>query len=260
MNQIFKTRWVVDVVLFVAFLGCFFLDLTGTVLHQILGLIGAGIVLYHLLSHWKWVRAVTGRFFSGASSQTILYYVVDALLLLGFVAILTTGLVISTWLNLVLSDYVSWHTAHVLFSIGSLLMVVLKLTLHARWIATTARRMFAPPALAPTPVQIADYSRRDFLAVVGTVGAAALVAIGSSAPSLVKDLDSSTTEQVAITSGSNSVTSSTSTKGFSRLRNSNPSSSSCAVRCGKRCSYPGHCRRYTDSNDNGRCDLGECLS
>jgi hypothetical protein len=32
------------------------------------------------------------------------------------------------------------------------------------------------------------------------------------------------------------------------------------VRCDRRCSYPGHCRKYTDSNGNGRCDLGECLS
>lgn len=27
--------------------------------------------------------------------------------------------------------------------------------------------------------------------------------------------------------------------------------------CNRDCSYPGHCRRYTDQNNNGRCDLGE---
>lgn len=32
----------------------------------------------------------------------------------------------------------------------------------------------------------------------------------------------------------------------------------CALRCNRRCAYPGRCRRYTDSNGNGRCDLGEC--
>ena len=163
-------------------------------------------------------------------------------------------------LNLALSHYASWHTAHGLFSIGTLLMVVLKLALHARWIVTTARRMFASPVLAPAPVQIADYSRRDFLAVVGTVGAAALVAIGISAPSLSIVQANSTTEEVASTSGSNSVSSSTNKKRSNRLSSSSQSTSSCSVRCGKRCSYPGHCRRYTDSNDNGRCDLGECLS
>jgi hypothetical protein len=36
-------------------------------------------------------------------------------------------------------------------------------------------------------------------------------------------------------------------------------SSGCVVRCERGCSYPGHCRRYTDSNQNGRCDLGECV-
>jgi hypothetical protein len=33
----------------------------------------------------------------------------------------------------------------------------------------------------------------------------------------------------------------------------------CTVRCGKRCVYPGRCRRYADDNRNGLCDLGECL-
>jgi hypothetical protein len=33
----------------------------------------------------------------------------------------------------------------------------------------------------------------------------------------------------------------------------------CSVRCRRGCSFPGHCRRYIDSNGNGKCDLGECL-
>jgi hypothetical protein len=33
----------------------------------------------------------------------------------------------------------------------------------------------------------------------------------------------------------------------------------CTVRCPKGCSFPGRCRRYTDQNSNGLCDLGECL-
>ena len=33
----------------------------------------------------------------------------------------------------------------------------------------------------------------------------------------------------------------------------------CVVRCSRGCSYPGSCRRYTDQNNNGLCDLGECL-
>ncbi|NLG26648.1 MAG: hypothetical protein GX557_01975 [Chloroflexi bacterium] len=33
----------------------------------------------------------------------------------------------------------------------------------------------------------------------------------------------------------------------------------CVVRCPRGCSYPGSCRKYIDSNKNGKCDLGECL-
>jgi hypothetical protein len=50
-----------------------------------------------------------------------------------------------------------------------------------------------------------------------------------------------------------------STKQTSANSSSTSSASACQVRCNRRCSYPGHCRRYTDSNKNGRCDLGECL-
>jgi hypothetical protein len=35
-------------------------------------------------------------------------------------------------------------------------------------------------------------------------------------------------------------------------------STSCRVRCDRRCSYPGHCHRYRDTNGNNLCDEGEC--
>ncbi|HQP08880.1 MAG TPA: hypothetical protein PLY85_07660, partial [Anaerolineaceae bacterium] len=34
---------------------------------------------------------------------------------------------------------------------------------------------------------------------------------------------------------------------------------SCVVRCPRGCSFPGRCHKYTDSNNNQKCDLGECL-
>lgn len=38
------------------------------------------------------------------------------------------------------------------------------------------------------------------------------------------------------------------------------SSNACTLQCERRCSYPGHCRRYRDTNQNNRCDYGECLA
>jgi len=40
---------------------------------------------------------------------------------------------------------------------------------------------------------------------------------------------------------------------------SNQNTSACTVRCRRGCSFPGKCRKYTDANGNGKCDLGECL-
>lgn len=85
--------------------------------------------------------------------------------------------------------------------------------------------------------------------VMSVVSLTSLVALTSASRSLNLLEDASTTsEEIA-----SSLTSSASQGSGSS------STSACQVLCGKRCSYPGHCRRYTDTNNNGRCDLGECL-
>lgn len=38
----------------------------------------------------------------------------------------------------------------------------------------------------------------------------------------------------------------------------NNAATACSVRCPRNCSFPGRCRKYVDSNGNGKCDLGEC--
>lgn len=133
------------------------LDLTGLPIHQWLGL-GVGLLAgYHLMAHWSWVKSVSSRLVSTASGQARRYYLVDAGLFAGLSLILVTALAMSTWFDLALEPYHSWYDLHVIATITTLALTVVK------------------------------------------VG-----------------------------------------------------------QCYRRCSYPGHCRRYRDSNGNGRCDLGEC--
>jgi hypothetical protein len=40
----------------------------------------------------------------------------------------------------------------------------------------------------------------------------------------------------------------------------NSSETNCQVICDQGCTYPGQCRRYTDQNGNGICDLTECAT
>jgi hypothetical protein len=264
-----RRNWILDAILFAGFLIASSLDLTGVGVHQWLGLAVAALAGVHLFLHQDWVSSVTRRFFSGTGSKARRYYMVDAGLLLGFATIALTGLVISTWLDLTLASYAAWRGWHVFATIVTLVLVVIKIGLHWRWIAGVARRSVpgsplpagASGSLAPAPARI---GRREFLLTMGAVGISALV-VGLNAV----DGDPTAEASAAGESLASEATSSTaslvaapvrSPRGSTSRSSSGTGASSCYVRCGRRCSYPGHCRRYVDANGNGRCDLGECLS
>ena len=242
-----KTNWIIDAVLFGGFLLALWLDLTGLAAHQWLGLAVGALAGYHLGAHWSWVQAVTGRLFGGTSKRSRLFYAVDAGLAAGFAAILLTGLAISTWLDLPLASGAVWRNVHVLASVLTLALLVGKIGLHWRWIASVARRCIfqavtstGSDAVRPAPVAT-RVDRRDFLRIMGIAGAAALLA-----------------GMNVLSDGGAPTEVSPSSEASAGAAASTGSVSSCTVRCQRRCSYPGHCRRYADANGNGRCDLGEC--
>ncbi len=251
-----KRNWIIDAVLFGGFLLALWLDLTGLAVHQWLGIAVGALAGYHLVAHWSWVEAVTGRLFGRANRQSRQFYVVDAGLAVGFATIAVTGLAISTWLDLGLASYAIWRNVHVLASVVTLALVVAKIGLHWRWIVSTARRrIFPAPAsgrqagvMQPAPVA-AQLGRRDFVRLMAGVGAVALLAgVNALSGAAGDQAEAAAATQTSVGAAAQTDASAVST------------TSSCTVRCGRRCSYPGHCHRYTDTNNNGRCDLGECLS
>jgi len=68
---------------------------------------------------------------------------VDVLIVIGFVVILETGLVISTWLNLDLLNYVTWLDIHLYASYATLALLVVKIGLHWRWVVNITSKIFA---------------------------------------------------------------------------------------------------------------------
>jgi hypothetical protein len=142
-------NWLIAAALFTAFLLSFWLELTGVALHQWLGVAIGLVAGYHLFTHWNWVKAVTDRFFKQTSLQARLFYVVDATVLIGLATIIVTGLVISTWFDLALTNYALWKSVHIIASLATLAAVVIKLGLHWRWIVATARRYIFPQRRSP---------------------------------------------------------------------------------------------------------------
>lgn len=264
MNKDQISKWLVDITLFASFLLAFFLDLTGLEMHQWIGVAASGLAVYHLGAHWNWVCTVTERFFGKTSARARLYYLVDALILIGFYIIGLTGLVISTWLNLSLSNGDLWLQVHILVSIITLILTVAKIGLHWRWVATTTQKIFSPPgqpaqhespAARPVPAAAASQqvSRRDFIKVMGIVGMMSALALCNAASGLRK---ASAGQSGAAQTSAEAAASSQQTRLDGSLETSGQN---CSVRCERRCSYPGHCRRYTDANGNNLCDNGECV-
>jgi hypothetical protein len=264
MNTKQKHNWGIDFVLFVGFIITFFLDITGVEVHQWIGIFCGALAAYHLFIHRDWVEAVTKRLFGKTSGQARLYYAIDALLLLGFVLIGATGLVISTWLNLSLSNFTIWLNIHITISVATLVILLLKLAFHWRWIFRTTRKIWAEPMrtpaqnaiLQPAKISSGRMGRREFLQVMGIVGTASFLALLNASKSLAETV---ATTEATITEDVATETASTSKVTTSNQPSLASSDSSCTVSCRKGCSFPGHCHRYVDTNNNSRCDLGECV-
>ena len=178
-------KWLVNFTLLGLFAATYFLDLTGVNLHQWLGLLVGAIAVFHLINHWQWVKAVTQRFFQNASGSSRLNYLLDVAIGIGIVLIILSGVIISTWLNVSGTSFAVIRFLHVMISIGTLVILLVKLILHWKCIAWVFRQFFMPKKILNTqPIMNEDcenaslISRREALRTVGAISfAGALVMV-----------------------------------------------------------------------------------
>jgi hypothetical protein len=289
-----KTNWWLDVVLYAGFIATFVMDVTGLELHQWIG-IGIGVfLLLHLFLHWKWVCTVLDRFFRCTSWRARFYLLIDGLLAAGFFTILWTGLLISTWLNITFINYDFWKTIHIIVSVGTMFLIILKVILHRKWIVKIADNQIFKrneKALNPLPSEFKparqEVNRREFLKISGVVGVASILGVSQmskliqfAAADQKTDLESKVAYEVenqVATQMSAPTVPIAQTQVYQESANvsaSNaavaeeipalaptiqPTQRACVIRCSKGCSFPGRCRKYVDANGNDLCDLGECL-
>ena len=294
MNKKQKTNWWIDLILFVSFLITFFLDITGLIVHQWIGIVSIAIAAIHFFLHREWVKTIVYKFFHKRFGKARLNFVIDLSILFGFTVIGLTGVLMSTWLNLPLPNYDIWRQLHITSSVVTLVLIMVKIGLHLRWIEQATRKMLASalrmPANNLAPQVAGDNSkrlgRREFLVTMGVVGTASVIALASASKSLAEALNtgeqatatldptqtptSTETPTEAATATSEVTAETTATADLATLTPTVTATpviptattavdTGCTVRCNRGCSYPGHCRRYTDANGNGLCDLGECL-
>ena len=122
-----QTNWWIDAILFICFIVTFLMGLTGLELHQWIGIAIGAIILVYLRVHWSWVVTVVERFFGNTSCQARIDLLIDSTLVGGFLMIILTGLLISTWLYLPFISYDIWKNIHILASVATLFVVLLKI-------------------------------------------------------------------------------------------------------------------------------------
>lgn len=269
-------KWLTNFTLLVVFVATFFLDLTGVSLHQWLGLAAGAIALFHLLNHWQWVKVITQRFFQHAGSSARINYLLDAVLGLGMGVIILSGVLISTWLGVSGRAFEVIRYLHVLISITTLVVLLIKLALHWKCIAGAIKMTFARKTFSSFPTMPAlrsenpqAISRREALRTLGSIslagGLVLVKAITSlNIPGYQDDLQSIQTQSALLSPDDYNATANNFQLAapapvITAVPDQNQAASNCVVRCPNGCSYPGRCRRYVDQNNNGKCDLGECL-
>lgn len=144
--------FVVDVALAALFVLAIEVPLTGLAIHEWLGIaIGAAMVV-HLVQHAGWAATTGKRIFGRTSLRNRLNYLMMAALFLGFVTIISSGLLISESALPALGihppalEFWAWlHLASVVWVLG---LTALHIAFNLDWIGSTARRYLVAPLVA----------------------------------------------------------------------------------------------------------------
>lgn len=170
-------RFAIDAVLLVAFVAAYYPLRTGLAVHEWLSLAVIIPSFVHLVINWDWVQRVFTSFLGRVRTMSRVNLVVDSALFLSTVTVMLSGFVVSRVISGLLGYEASlfpvWHRVHALSADAVVLLMLVHLGLHWKWVVRVARtRVFVggslsfeddEPVLIPVPVSRDgwDYARRD---------------------------------------------------------------------------------------------------
>lgn len=131
----------VDIIMLIGFV--FLLEplSTGLYLHEWAGLFICVFFILHQLINWIWIKSTTQSIIRSMPNRIRVKYIVDLFLLLGFTLVVFSGIKIAhfidfSWLGLSGSS-VFWKSAHISFSMLTLIIVGIHLGLNWSWVRHT---------------------------------------------------------------------------------------------------------------------------
>ena len=160
MSNSNRTKLLLDIGTFLAFLITMDPHFSGLAIHEWLSLALAGTIIVHLLLNWEWIVNVTKRLFVKATNGARVNYVLNWLLFIDGILIMLSGIMISESampaLNIVLPMNFAWRRLHDMSANIALLIMGLHLAMHWNWIVTTFKRMLSGAVVRKPVAAIAE--------------------------------------------------------------------------------------------------------
>ena len=144
-----KTKWILDVAIFLGFLIAMEPRSTGIAIHEWFTLSALATTLVHLLLNWDWLARVTTRFLGRVSGRSRLNYALNWLLFIDGILLMLSGILISQAvvpaLGLHLPENFTWRRLHDMSANTSLILLGLHTALHWGWIVNAFKTYITQP-------------------------------------------------------------------------------------------------------------------
>ena len=148
-NKQIKTKWILDLAIFIGFLIAMDPHTTGIAVHEWLTLSALATIMIHLLLNWDWIAQVTRCFVGRVSTRSRINYILNWLLFIDGILIMLSGILISESvipaLGITLPAGFAWRRLHDMSANIALLLLGLHTALHWDWIVNAFKTFIAQP-------------------------------------------------------------------------------------------------------------------
>ena len=144
-----KTKLVIDVIIFTAFLIAMDPHSSGIAIHEWLATSLIAALVIHLLLNWDWIVQITRRFIGKMNGQSRINYILNWLLFIDATLMMLSGFMISEsvipFLGLSLPRDFAWRSLHDLSANLFLGLLGLHTALHWSWVVDAFKRYVFQP-------------------------------------------------------------------------------------------------------------------
>ena len=121
---------IVDILLFVVTFLLVNIEITGHLIHEILGIAMAILLLIHIVTNWNWIKSVTKNF-KKVNKKTKLMYVVNLLTMIVYFGAILFGIIISHELfKFETSSNYKFVITHIIFGRLAIVVMLLHVGMH----------------------------------------------------------------------------------------------------------------------------------